>query len=194
MTVNLEKISESSQILASLFRLDVSKNSELASAIRSLNEGEWPINLSDREDEAKLKVAFELLHKGLEPNQLESLHEEYNRLFVGPFTLPCPPWGSVYLDKDKVIFGTSTLDLRDWMKANGISLNLEMNEPEDHIGLMLIMISTLAGDAKEKQLSEILNNHFYPWIYNYLDCLKKSTTHDFYRGLAKLSQVTLKSW
>ncbi len=194
MTVNLEKISESSQILASLFRLDVSKNSELASAIRSLNEGEWPINLSDREDEAKLKVAFELLHKGLEPNQLESLHEEYNRLFVGPFTLPCPPWGSVYLDKDKVIFGTSTLDLRDWMKANGISLNLEMNEPEDHIGLMLIMISTLAGDAKEKQLSEILNNHFYPWIYNYLDCLEKSTTHDFYRGLAKLSQVTLKSW
>lgn len=194
MTVNLEKISESSQILASLFRLDVSKNSELASAIRSLNEGEWPINLSDREDEAKLKVAFELLHKGLEPNQLESLHEEYNRLFVGPFTLPCPPWGSVYLDKDKVIFGTSTLDFRDWMKANGISLNLEMNEPEDHIGLMLIMISTLAGDAKEKQLSEILNNHFYPWIYNYLDCLEKSTTHDFYRGLAKLSQVTLKSW
>ena len=192
--MNLEKISESSQILASLFRLDVSKNSELASAIRSLNEGEWPINLSDREDEAKLKVAFELLHKGLEPNQLESLHEEYNRLFVGPFTLPCPPWGSVYLDKDKVIFGTSTLDLRDWMKANGISLNLEMNEPEDHIGLMLIMISTLAGDAKEKQLSEILNNHFYPWIYNYLDCLEKSTTHDFYRGLAKLSQVTLKSW
>ena len=192
--MNLEKISESSQILASLFRLDVSKNSELASAIRSLNEGEWPINLSDREDEAKLKVAFELLHKGLEPNQLESLHEEYNRLFVGPVTLPCPPWGSVYLDKDKVIFGTSTLDLRDWMKANGISLNLEMNEPEDHIGLMLIMISTLAGDAKEKQLSEILNNHFYPWIYNYLDCLEKSTTHDFYRGLAKLSQVTLKSW
>ncbi len=34
--------------------------------------------------------------------------------------LPAPPWGSVWLDKENVLFGDSTLALREWMRANGI--------------------------------------------------------------------------
>ena len=34
---------------------------------------------------------------------------EYRRLFVGPGHLPAPPWGSVYTDRECVIFGEATL-------------------------------------------------------------------------------------
>ena len=40
----------------------------------------------------------------------EDLYWEYRRLFVGPQAKVAPPWGSVYLDKDQVIFGASTME------------------------------------------------------------------------------------
>lgn len=189
--MNLELIAQSSQILGALFREDISNNAELINAIRSLDENEWPIELEDRDE---LTEAFNLLYIGLEADKLTSLHEEYNRLFIGPFALPCPPWGSVYLDKDGVIFGISTLDLRDWMRANGVSLDLKMNEPEDHIGLMLAMISELADDGREELLTELLEKHFLTWVYTYLERLEASSEHEFYTGLARLATATIKSW
>ena len=45
----------------------------------------------------------------------ESLAEAWQRLFIGPSALPSPPWGSVWLDRENVLFGDSTLALRQWM-------------------------------------------------------------------------------
>ena len=42
----------------------------------------------------------------------ESIAEAWQRLFIGPWALPAPPWGSVWLDKESVLFGASTLELR----------------------------------------------------------------------------------
>ncbi len=52
--------------------------------------------------------------------------------------LPAPPWGSVWLDKESVLFGDSTLALRQWMRENGIALEADGNEPEDHFGTVLL--------------------------------------------------------
>lgn len=55
----------------------------------------------------------------------ESLPEAFQRLFVGPYALPSPPWGSVWLDRENVLFGESTLTLRQWMRDNGIHVETE---------------------------------------------------------------------
>lgn len=46
----------------------------------------------------------------------ESRNQAWQRLFVGPYALPSPPWGSVWLDRESVLFGDSTLALRQWMR------------------------------------------------------------------------------
>lgn len=48
-----------------------------------------------------------------------SLADEYRRLFVGPAKKTAAPWGSVYTDRDQVVFGLSTLELREWLRKNG---------------------------------------------------------------------------
>ena len=51
----------------------------------------------------------------------DDLTWEYRRLFVGPGVKPAPPWGSVYTDRDRVVFGASTLELRAWMRERGVA-------------------------------------------------------------------------
>ncbi len=43
--------------------------------------------------------------------ELESLKIDYTQLFVGPFKLLAPPYGSFYLE-DSRIMGDSTIDVR----------------------------------------------------------------------------------
>ena len=50
----------------------------------------------------------------------ENLAREYRRLFVGPAHKAAPPWGSVYTDRECVMFGESTLELRRWMREHGL--------------------------------------------------------------------------
>ncbi len=73
----------------------------------------------------------------------ESLPQARQRLFIGPYALPSPPWGSVWLDRESVLFGDSTLALRQWMRENGIQFEMQQNEPEDHFGSLLLLAAGL---------------------------------------------------
>ncbi|NBL76073.1 Tat proofreading chaperone DmsD [Proteus sp. G2672] len=123
----------------------------------------------------------------------ENLAQAYQRLFIGPYALPAPPWGSVYLDHENVLFGNSTLDLREWMLENGIDIALTQNEPEDHFGLMVMMVAWIAETRPEK-LNELLAEHLLPWAYRYLEKLSLQGAFPYYEGLAMLATLTLKSW
>lgn len=123
----------------------------------------------------------------------EPCEEAFQRLFVGPYALPAPPWGSVYLDKESVVFGDSTLKLRDWMRQRGIEAQLSQLEPEDHIGLMLMMASWLAENDVQ-HLDSFLAEHLFPWSSRYLALLEQGAVHPFYQAVARLAQTTLKGW
>lgn len=123
----------------------------------------------------------------------ESLADAYQRLFVGPYALPAPPWGSVYLDKESVVFGDSTLALRQWMRENGIEPHLTQAEPEDHIGLLLMMSAWLAENSPAL-LNEFLTMHLLAWSGRYLELLRQKADHPFYVGVALLAESTLCGW
>ncbi|HEM8643209.1 TPA: Tat proofreading chaperone DmsD, partial [Enterobacter hormaechei] len=85
----------------------------------------------------------------------EALKDAWQRLFIGPYALPAPPWGSVWLDRESVLFGDSTLALRQWMRENHIAFEIQQNEPEDHFGTLLTLAewqSTLLIPIAEKTL------------------------------------------
>lgn len=173
--LNDPRTGEATDAFAALAELDV----DAAAA-------EWPFA-----DESEAREALGLMRAGLAAGaDHDDLVWEYRRLFVGPGRLPAPPWGSVYTDHDCVIFGESTLALRAWMRAQGIQRLGDERTPEDHIGLMLALLSFLAAERPEL-VDEYLRDHLLTWAPHYLEGLAEAADHFFYRGLARLTRATL---
>ncbi|WP_333893850.1 Tat proofreading chaperone DmsD [Atlantibacter subterraneus] len=120
------------------------------------------------------------------------LQQQWQWLFVGPASLPAPPWGSVWLDPEHVLQGDSTLRLRDFLNQQRITLNTDHPEPADHIGLMLFQASWLAMANQPKALLELLSQHFLTWLPLYLQALNNAHPQGFYRALGELTLITLR--
>lgn len=163
---------------------------EVQPLIALLESSEWAPLWPCATEDAKVQVTeyFSQIDQAQ-----ESLTDAYQRLFVGPYALPAPPWGSVYLDKESVVFGDSTLVLRQWMRENGIEPHLTQAEPEDHIGLLLMMSAWLAENSPAL-LNEFLTMHLLPWSGRYLELLRQKADHPFYVGVAVLAESTLLGW
>lgn len=152
---------------------------------------EWPF-VSD----ADAKAALELMVSGARDFCAEDddvnndLIWEYRRLFVGPAAKAAPPWGSVYTDRECVVFGEATLDLRQWMRQVGIEKLNDDKEPEDHIGLMLMMMSWISAN-KPEALDDFLRLHLLTWSSHFLEGMQEATDHPFYKGLARITQLSL---
>lgn len=146
---------------------------------------EWEIPL---EEKACEKITA-LIKQGL----TQDLTEQYQNLFIGPNELLAPPWGSVYLDPECVIFGNSLLALRDFLKSHQIAFQSQHDEPEDHIGLMLMLAAYLA-ETRPHLLVEFLSQHLLTWAPHFLTKLADIENHPFYQGLAQLTLITLDDW
>lgn len=153
---------------------------------------EWPFA-----DESAAARSLELMVEGLagsfsdgEFAADDDLTWEYRRLFIGPAAKPAPPWGSVYTDRECVVFGASTLELREWMRAHGVARTQDEKTPEDHIGLMLALMAYLA-DNQPADLDEYLRLHLLTWASHFLDELAEAAQHPFYEGLARLTRDSL---
>jgi len=73
---------------------------------------------------------------------LEQLKAEHARLFIGPFSLPVPPYGSMYMDKDEHLMADSTQDVHRWYLSEGIETAIK--EMPDHICVELEFLYLLA--------------------------------------------------
>lgn len=146
---------------------------------------EWPFV---RQGEAE--AALTLMHDGLEAEDRDEVVWEYRRLFVGPAAKAAPPWGSVYTDRECVIFGESTLALRAWLRAKGIDVPGANGEPEDHIGTMLLLMAWIARN-KPEVLDEYLATHLLTWAPHFFDVVRNQTQAPFFEGLAHLASSSL---
>ena len=124
----------------------------------------------------------------------EPLHESWQRLLIGPWALPAPPWGSVWLDKENVLFGDSTLALRQWMRENNIAFDSRQNEPEDHIGTLLMLAAWLVESGRQTECDQLLAWHLLPWAGRFLAVFQAQAAHPFYAALGQLTLLTLNDW
>lgn len=146
---------------------------------------EWPFV-----DEDAARACLEQMQAGLSNGVDDDLMWEFRRLFTGPGHKAAPPWGSVYTDRECVVFGLSTLDLRQWMRERGIKRKGDANDPEDHIGLMLELMAWIARNRPD-DLDDYLRLHLLTWAPHFLSFMEDATTHPFYRGLARLTRLSL---
>ncbi|MCL1796942.1 MAG: Tat proofreading chaperone DmsD [Eggerthellaceae bacterium] len=185
----MEAIINTSRVLGGLYCFDP-KEAEGWALISSLADGallaEWPYG-----SESELACAWRELQEGIETGRAD-LAREYQRLFIGPQHFNAPAWGSVYLDRDRVLFGSSTIELRQWIRLNEISVTEVERTPIDHIGKMFMLLGWLA-EQKPELMPEYLTEHLMPWVPRYFGLLAADAQNPFYQGVARLSDITLKA-
>ena len=174
----------SARVLGALFYF--APNSTLAEPlVIAFTDGEWvtqwpyPVLHADT------------LSAGFASPAEESLAEAWQRLFIGPDALPSPPWGSVWLDRENVLFGDSTLALRQWMRENQIAFDVQQNEPEDHFGTLLLAASWQEGQSAEDEseaLETLFAEYLRPWCGTFLGKVEAHATTPFWRTLAALTR------
>lgn len=124
----------------------------------------------------------------------DPLSVAWQRLFIGPDALPASPWGSVWLDREGVLFGDSTLALRQWMRQQEIVFEHQQNEPEDHIGTLLLLAAWLCESGRQTECEQLLAWHLLPWSGRFLTVFIQQAAHPFYTALGKLTSLTLTDW
>ncbi|MDR1183209.1 MAG: molecular chaperone TorD family protein [Coriobacteriales bacterium] len=135
----------------------------------------------------------------------DELNREWLRLLVGLGEPAAPPWAAYYFEKDPVIFGAKTLEVRKWYARHGLELKRKYTEPDDHLGLMLQFLSVLIGKETESleagetdnaqqlrlEQKEFLNRNLLPWVDHWQNLMSEEARTSFYKGLALLITGTL---
>lgn len=141
--------------------------------------------------------------KTQDENLLE-INKEYSRLFVGPFQLAAPPYGSVYFQHKRVM-DDSTVDVQNAYRRAGIDISGEFNDPPDHIAAelefmyYLLYHESLAAENEDEasamdfrtQRLNFMQKHLGVWGPVFADTLTKNSSSPFYRELGRLTKSVL---
>jgi TorA maturation chaperone TorD len=138
----------------------------------------------------------EAIERGtLEPD-LGRLRVDYCRLFVGPFKLLAPPYGSVYLERLGRLMGDSTVDVRRRYMDEG--LIVAASEVPDHVAIELEFAHVLSvrrvnamresdfrkANGYGEKRREFLSVHLGAWISEFTADVRRHAWTSFYRELA----------
>lgn len=137
----------------------------------------------------------------------ENLHWDFTRLFIGPETPPAPPWESVYVSRDKLLFQQHTLDVKRYYDHYGFSLKQDETEAADHIGFELEFIYLLSSQAialleahpnDRAEFNELtkaqlnfLQRHILAFSGEFTFNIHLHAQTDFYRALSTIFQQFL---
>ncbi len=127
----------------------------------------------------------------------EDLTVEYSKLFVGPFDLIAPPYGSVYLEGRRVM-GDSTMEVIKTYQREGLSRSDDFKDLPDHIAVELEFVSYLIYKEIEsleksdlnttqkfiERQEDFLNAFLRRWVPGFCERIKNGTENGFYTALA----------
>lgn len=132
---------------------------------------------------------------------LDTLLHDYARLFLGPFDILAKPYGSVWMEGEKVVMGDSTMAVLDLYREGGFELDEDFREVPDHIAAELEFLYLLLfqetearrrGDAegavKAADLKRrFLHDHLGRWIVPFAEAIKAGANTAFYKTLADVT-------
>lgn len=113
---------------------------------------------------------------------------DYSRLFLGPFDILAKPYGSVWLEGDKVLMGDSTMAVKELYRAGGFELADDFNEVPDHIAVELEFLYLLIYQDHVDLRQRFLQDHLGRWIEPFTAAMEQGARTDFYRLLAELTR------
>lgn len=128
----------------------------------------------------------------------EELVVEYSRLFVGPFGLKAPPYGSVYLDGERTVMGPSTLETIEFYEQEGLARDEGFHELPDHVAVELEFMYFLSyrqvealqkGDMERAEAYRLKQEQFRTsflakWVPPFCTHIQEESDNGFYSALA----------
>jgi TorA maturation chaperone TorD len=131
-----------------------------------------------------------------EEDAIENVMVEYTALFLGPGLPIAPPFESFYRTPEKLFFGRPSFEIKAALNANGLESIRKGRQPEDHIGLELMFLSTLSSKLPElgireqvlsvKEQTSFIDHHLLSWIPELCQDAKLNGSVGFYGGLLEL--------
>ncbi|SDD90930.1 TorD/DmsD family molecular chaperone [Sporomusa acidovorans] len=130
---------------------------------------------------------------------VRDLNSEYMTLFIGPDHLAAPPWESVYLTREHLLFGEPTFKVKEFYRTFGIACSTGENEPDDHIGLELFFMAKLIEQTilkltnHQSVVQEVtgqktfLTEHIMQWVPAFCNDLQKNASGKFFYQLANIT-------
>jgi len=132
---------------------------------------------------------------------------DYSALFVGPFKLLAPPYGSVYLENDKRLMGDSTIDAVLTYRKAGVELDADQQKDmPDNIAVELEFMYFLIlkeldcrAESKPEEAAkyavirrDFLKRHLGAWAFKFADAVKTGAKNQFYKNLALCTEAFLR--
>jgi len=123
---------------------------------------------------------------------------DYAALFIGPYQLQAPPYGSVYLDTAKKLNDETTMEVLKIYRQFGLEVDSGMREPADHIAIELEFLHTAfimlenekssdGGASEREEILEIfLSKYFKPFTEQMCALMQQNASTDFYKKLGSL--------
>lgn len=152
--------------------------------------------LLDEAQENALDLEVETLEELL-PDDLETLRVDHAKLFVGPFEVIAPPYGSVYLEERGEVMGDTTIEVMSQYREEGLDIGLD--EPADHVAAELEFLYYLVAKELEalaesdlegatdylRKQETFLDSHLGRWIAEFAADVEANAETEFYRELAR---------
>lgn len=128
----------------------------------------------------------------IEIDGLESIKRDFYRLFIGPGKKEVYPWGSVYTDKENLLFGDTTVAWEHFCNENSIAISLNSNEPTDHFALIFSAIAAVLDSSLNERnrilvVKSIYNDHFSPWGAEVLSLIAQKSKTNYYKCFSQLA-------
>lgn len=135
-----------------------------------------------------------------DPHVMDRLHWDYTRMFIGPYSLPAPPWESSYKSEHKQLFQEVTLRVRQAYLKYGLLPQHFQQEADDHIGLELDFMYRLAVLTVEKpdqggqndiaallaDSRAFLTGHLLQWTPQLVSDILDNAETEYYKGMARI--------
>ena len=131
----------------------------------------------------------------------ESLLLDYTRLFLGPSQAIAKPYGSVWLEDQKILMGDSTMAVQELYHEGGFEIDEEFRDLPDHIAAELEFLYLLIYRENEGHRNGVpealkaamglkkrfLEEQLGLWIGPFTAAVKAGAQSGFYRQLAELT-------
>ncbi len=137
----------------------------------------------------------------------EDLCVAHAKLFLGPFELQAPPYGSVYLEPGNRLMGNTTTSVMRLYQRAGLSLDQEFKDVPDHIAVELEFmhylceqeLMSLASSDESGALDSLRIQHEFQdkylikWVPGFCARIEENSDNDFYVLLARCLNTFIKN-
>ncbi|MDP3297573.1 MAG: molecular chaperone TorD family protein [Thermodesulfovibrionia bacterium] len=132
---------------------------------------------------------------------------DYSALFIGPFGLLAPPYGSVYLEGKRTVMGDTTIDAVKYYRKAGVEMDPAQKDMPDHISVELEFMYYLINKGLEayqnsdnegflnyhNMQEDFLRRHIGVWMPKFAKDLREGAKNPFYKNLADCTLTFIKS-